>query len=158
EEVMRRFDPANPFEYRLLDQTLGELYQTEQRMLALIATFAALCILIACLGLYGLTAFATERRAREIAIRKVLGASSWHVVMLLGRRVLLMIVVGGAIAAALAWLVMREWLAGFAYRVDVNPALLAVAVVLAALVALVTMMLQSMRAARADPAAALRGE
>jgi putative ABC transport system permease protein len=158
EAVMRRFDPANPFEYRLLDETLGTLYETEQRMLALIATFATLCVLIACLGLFGLTAFATERRAREIAIRKVLGATSWQVVMLLARRILVPIGIGGIIAAFVAWFAMREWLAGFAYRVDVNPLLLGFSILLAAAVALVTVMLQSLRTARADPADALRGE
>jgi putative ABC transport system permease protein len=158
EAVLRRFDPANPFEYTLLDETLGQLYATEQRMLALIATFAALCVLIACLGLLGLTAFATERRAREIAIRKVLGASSRQVVMLLARRILVLIGVGGVIAAGIAWLVMDEWLAGFAYRVRVSPALLALAIALAAAVALATVTLQSLRTARADPAESLRAE
>lgn len=158
EDTMREFDPANPFEYRLLDETLGQLYATEQRMLKLIAIFGTLCMLIACLGLFGLTAFSTERRSREIAIRKVLGATSWQVVMLLGRRVLLMIGIGGVIAVALAWIVMQEWLAGFAYRVEIHPLLLVVAVLLAAAVALGTMVLQSLRTARADPAHALRGE
>jgi putative ABC transport system permease protein len=158
EETMRRFDPANPFEYTLLDETLGQMYVTERRMLALIATFATLCVLIACLGLFGLTAFATERRAREIAIRKVLGATSRQVVMLLARRILLLIGVGGLIAAAAAWLLMDQWLAGFAYRVSVNPGLLALSIVLAASVALGTVALQSLRTARADPAEALRGE
>jgi putative ABC transport system permease protein len=158
EAVLRRFDPANPFEYTLLDETLGQLYATEQRMLALIATFAALCVLIACLGLFGLTAFATERRAREIAIRKVLGASSRQVVMLLARRILVLIGVGGVIAAGIAWFVMDEWLAGFAYRVSVSPALLVLSIALAAAVALATVTLQSLRTARADPAESLRAE
>jgi putative ABC transport system permease protein len=158
EAVMRRFDPANPFEFTLLDESLGSLYETEHRMLTLIAIFATLCIFIACLGLFGLTAFATESRAREIAIRKVLGASSWQVVMLLARRILVLIGVGGVIAAAVTWNVMDEWLAGFAYRVNVNPLLLVLAVVLAAAVALATVTLQSVRTARADPADALRGE
>lgn len=158
EEVMRRFDPGNPFEYTLLDETLGELYATEGRMLALIAVFATLCVLIACLGLFGLTAFATERRAREIAVRKVLGASSRQVVMLLARRILLLIAAGGLIAAVAAWFVMDEWLAGFAYRVKLNPLLPAVAIAIMAIVALGTVALQSLRTAQADPADALRGE
>jgi putative ABC transport system permease protein len=158
EEVMRRFDPANPFEYTLLDEGMRSLYETERRMLTLIAVFATLCIFIACLGLFGLAAFATERRAREIAIRKVLGASPWQVVWLLSRRVLLLIGIGGVIAAVVAWLVMDEWLAGFAYRVSVNPLLLILSVTLAALVALGTVSLQSLRTARADPADILRYE
>lgn len=158
EEMMRRFDPGNPFEYTLLDETLGDMYATERRMLTLIAVFASLCVLIACLGLFGLTAFATERRAREIAIRKVLGASSRQVVMLLARRILALIGAGGLIAVVAAWFVMDEWLAGFAYRVDSGPLLPAVAIVIMAIVALGTVALQSLRIARADPADALRGE
>jgi len=156
EEVMRRFDPGNPFEYTLLDESLQSLYSTERRMLALIAIFASMCILIACLGLFGLTAFATERRSREIAIRKVLGASASQVVWMLSRRILLLIGVGGLLAAAVAWGVMNEWLSGFAYRVGVNPLLLALSVVLAGGVALATVALQSRRVARADPADTLR--
>jgi putative ABC transport system permease protein len=124
----------------------------------LIAVFAALCIMIACLGLYGLTAFATERRAREIAIRKVVGASPWQVVLLLSRRTLLLIGVAGVVAAVAVWLVMDEWLTGFAYRVRVNPLLLIVSILLAAVVALGTVALQSLRTARADPADTLRYE
>jgi len=154
--VMTRFDPQNPFEYSMLDDALQSAYDTERRMLALIAIFSSLCILIACLGLYGLTAFATERRAREIAIRKVLGASARQVVWMLSRRILLLIGIGGLIAAAIAWSVMNEWLAGFAYRVGVNPLLLALAILIAGGVALVTVALQSMRVARADPADTLR--
>lgn len=156
EETLRRFDPGNPFEYTLLDETLHGAYATERRMLALIAIFASLCILIACLGLSGLTAFATERRAREIAVRKVLGASASQVVWMLSRRVLLLIGVGGLIAAAIAWIVMNEWLSAFAYRVGVHPLLLATAITLAGGVALGTVALQARRVARADPADMLR--
>lgn len=157
-ETMIRFDPGNPFEYTMLDDSLQELYSTERRMLTLIVIFATLCIFIACLGLFGLTAFATEQRAREIAIRKVLGASPWQMVWLLSRRVLLLIGIGGVIAAAAAWLVMDEWLTGFAYRVQVSPLLLALSISLAAGVALATVALQSLRTLRADPADTLRYE
>jgi putative ABC transport system permease protein len=158
DSVMTRFDPGNPFEYTLLDDSLADMYGTERRMLALIAVFATLCTGVACLGLFGLTSFATQRRAREIAIRKVMGSSPWQVVWLLSRRVLLLIGIGGVIATAAAWLVMNEWLAGFAYRVSINPLLLMLSVLLAASVALGTVALQSLRTARADPADTLRHE
>lgn len=157
-KVMAQFDPGNPFEYTMLDETLRDLYSTERRMLVLVAIFGTLCIFIACLGLFGLTAFATRQRAREIATRKVLGASPWQVVWLLARRFLLLICAGGMIAAAIAWLVMEQWLAGFAYRVAVSPALLLLSILLAASVALGTVALQSLRTAVADPAEALRRE
>jgi putative ABC transport system permease protein len=158
EEVIRRFDPGNPFEYELLDQSLQNVYATERRMLSLIAIFAALCIFIACLGLYGLTAFVTERRSREIAIRKVFGASAWQVVLLLARRTVLLTAIGGVAAVAIAWLVMDEWLSGFAYRVSVNPVLLSMSIVLAACVVLGTVALQSLKTAVADPSETLRDE
>lgn len=158
ESVVKRFDPGNPFEYTMMDESLAGMYGTDQRMLTLIAIFAALCTGISCLGLFGLTSFATERRAREIAIRKVIGASAWQVVWLLSRRTLLLIGAGGVIASAAAWLVMDEWLAGFAYRVKVSPLLLALSIALAAAVALGTVSLQSLRTARADPADTLRYE
>jgi putative ABC transport system permease protein len=158
ESVMTRFDPGNPFEYAMLDDSLQDMYGTERRMLTLIAVFATLCMGIACLGLFGLTSFATQRRAREIAIRKVLGSSPWQVLLLLSRRVLLLIGVGGLIAAAAAWLVMNQWLAGFAYRVAVSPLLLLLSIALAAGVALGTVALKSLRVARADPADTLRYE
>lgn len=156
--VMREFDPAHPFEYRLLDESLGQLYVEEQRMTRLIATFACLCVLIACLGLFGLTAFASASRARELATRKVLGASGWQIVALLARRVLVSIAIGGLLATAIAWIVMKDWLSGFAYRVGVNPVLMILSIVLAAAVALITVGLQSLKTARADPVEALRAE
>jgi len=156
--TMRRFDSASPFEYTLLDEGMRSLYDTERRMLTLIAVFASLCIFIACLGLFGLTAFATQQRSREIAIRKVLGASPRQIVWLLSRRVLWLICIGGLVAAVAAWAAMDEWLAGFAYRVRINPLLLMLAILLAAGVALVTVALQSLRTARADPTDTLRHE
>jgi putative ABC transport system permease protein len=158
ESVMTHFDPGNPFEYAMMNDSLADMYATDRRMLTLIAVFATLCTGIACLGLFGLTAFATEQRAREIAIRKVVGASPWQVVWLLSRRVLLLIGIGGLIASVVAWLVMDEWLTGFAYRVGVSPLLLVLSIALAAGVALATVALQSLRAACADPADTLRYE
>jgi putative ABC transport system permease protein len=158
EEAIRRFDPGSPFEYELLDETLQGTYSTERRMLSLIAIFAALCIFISCLGLYGLTAFVTERRSREIALRKVLGASAWQVVLLLARRTMLLTCIGGVVAVAIAWLVMDQWLSGFAYRVSVNPLLLSLSILLAAGVSLGTVALQSLQTARADPSETLRDE
>jgi len=158
EQVMRRFDPGNPFEYELLDESLKQVYATDRRMLSLIAIFAALCIFISCLGLYGLTAFVTERRSREVAIRKVFGASAWQVVLLLARRTVLLTAIGGVLAVAIASIVMNEWLSGFAYRVSVSPILLSLSIVLAAGVALGTVALQSLQTARADPSETLRDE
>jgi len=157
-KVITAFDPGNPFEYNLLEESLRTFYDTDRRALSLIMLFAGMCLFISCLGLFGLMAFATERRAREIAIRKVLGATSGQIVGLLARRIVALIAVGGAIATVATWLLMNEWLAAFAYRASINPLLLAVAVALVAILAIGVVAAQSSRLASADPAEGMRGD
>jgi putative ABC transport system permease protein len=152
------FDPIHPFEYSFLDDDLGRLYASEERLMRLIGIFAAICILVACLGLFGLAASATQRRTREIGIRKVLGASTFSIILLLSRRVLLLIGAGAVVASIVAWLAMQQWLAGFAYRAALNPGWLLLAALGAAAIALLTMALQSWRTAHGDPIEALRYE
>ena len=108
--------------------------------------------------LYCLAASATEQRTKEIGIRKVLGASTLAIILLLARRVLVLIAAGAAIASIVAWLAMQEWLSGFAYRVSLNPAYLLLAALGAASVALLTIALKSWRTAHGDPIEALRYE
>src|SRR5690606_26574712 len=91
-------NPRKEFEYDLINESLRELYLMEQRVLSLVALFGSLCVFVACLGLYGLTSFTTERRGREIAIRKVIGATSMQIVALLAHRMVLLIGIGGLIA------------------------------------------------------------
>ena len=124
----------------------------------LMGIFAGVCILVACLGLFGLAASATQQRTKEIGIRKVLGASTFAIILLLARRVLVLIAAGSAAAALLAWLAMQEWLTGFAYRAALNPLYLLLAALGAGLVALLTIAMQSWRTAHGDPVEALRYE
>jgi putative ABC transport system permease protein len=124
----------------------------------LIGIFAAICIFVACLGLFGLAASATEQRTKEIGIRKVLGASTLTIILLLARRVLLLIGAGAAVASIAAWLAMQQWVAGFAYRAALNPGYLLLAALGAGAVALLTIALQSWRTAHGDPVEALRDE
>ena len=124
----------------------------------LIGIFAGVCILVACLGLFGLAASATEQRTKEIGIRKVLGASTLAIILMLARRVLLLIAAGAVVASIVAWLAMQEWLAGFAYRAAMNPTYLLLAALGAGVVALLTIALQSWRTAAGDPVQALRYE
>ena len=154
--VMARVDPKHPFEYQFLDDALDNLYSSEHRLTKLIGIFASICILIACLGLFGLAAFATEQRTREIGIRKVLGATTWQVISLLSRRILILVVIASALAAVLSYFAMDEWLTGFAYRTGINPLLFVVTGAGAAALAFITVALQSFRVASADPVVALR--
>jgi putative ABC transport system permease protein len=157
-KLFAEVDPVHPFEYTFLDEELGRLYTSEDRLMRLTGIFAAVCILVACLGLFGLAASATQQRTKEIGVRKVLGASTLSIILLLARRVLILIAAGALVASTLAWLAMQEWLAGFAYRAALNPTYLLLAALGAGAVALLTIALQSWRTARGDPVEALRYE
>jgi putative ABC transport system permease protein len=157
-KLFAEVDPVHPFEYTFLDEELGRLYASEDRLMRLTGIFAGVCILVASLGLFGLAASATQQRTKEIGVRKVLGASTLSIILLLARRVLILIAAGALVASILAWLAMQEWLAGFAYRAALNPAYLLLAALGAGAVALLTIALQSWRTARGDPVEALRYE
>jgi len=156
QQAMSRIDPRHPVECAFLDSSLQRLYSSDYRLLRLIALFAAVCIFIACLGLFGLTAFTTEQRSREIAIRKALGASAFEIIMLLSRRILALVLVAAVLASIIAYLVMSKWLAGFAYRTEINPLTFVASATAAALLAFTTVAVQAYRSASADPAQAVR--
>ena len=159
--VKSRYDaffPGNPFEYFFLDTFFNEQYKAERQFGRVFGLFAGLAILIAALGLFGLISFTAARRAREIGIRKVLGASVSGIVLLLARDFVKLAGLGVAIAVPLAWYVMEGWLADFAYRTEVGAGVLALAGLLALLVALLTVSFQAFKAAGANPVKALRTE
>ena len=158
QKLFAEVDPTHPFEYSFLDEDLERLYVSEERLMRLISIFAAICIFVACLGLFGLAASATEQRTKEIGVRKVLGASTLTIILLLARRVLALVGAGAVVASIVAWLAMQEWLSGFAYRAVLNPAYLLLAALGAGAVALLTIALQSWRTAHGDPVEALRYE
>lgn len=160
EEKFAEFDPKHPFEFQFLDDSLNELYFSEQRLMKLIGIFAAVCIFISCLGLFGLAAFATEQRTKEIGIRKVLGASTWQIIIMLARNILYLVLGGAVIASLVAYYSMDEWLSDFAYRININMNtwVFLVSAVVAAAVAFLTVSLQSFKTARANPINALRYE
>jgi putative ABC transport system permease protein len=156
EHVMSQIDRRHPFEFEFLDQSLDDLYKTEHRLMSLIGIFAALCIFIACLGLFGLAAFTTEQRSREIATRKVLGASAWQIIMLLSRPILVLVLIAAALASIIAYLAIDEWLTGFAYRAAINPFMFILAAIITAVVAFITVALQTYKTASGDPVGPLR--
>lgn len=158
EQQFARFDPRHPFQFRFLDDSLNELYQSEENLMKLIGVFAGVSVFIACLGLFGLASFTTEQRRREFSIRKVLGASPLQIIQLVSGNVLVLVLAGGLIGSLVAWLAVDSWLLGFAYRTDIGLASFAIAIVAALAVAYLTVALQSFRAAQADPVDALRYE
>jgi putative ABC transport system permease protein len=154
--VMTRADARHPFEYEFLDTALDNLYREDERLMALIGIFAVICIFIACLGLFGLAAFATEQRTREIGTRKVLGATSMQIITLLARRIMTIVVVAAVLASVFSYFAIDEWLTSFAYRAGINPLIFLLSAAAAAAVAFGTVALQSLKTARADPVEALR--
>ncbi|MFL6602599.1 MAG: FtsX-like permease family protein [Steroidobacteraceae bacterium] len=154
--VVSDADPRYPFDYTFLDDSLNRLYASEQRMLQLIGIFAVLCVFIACLGLFGLAAFTTAQRTREIGTRKVLGASRWQIIRVLSSRIMYLVAVAAVLAGVIAFLAMDEWLSGFSYRAPMSPLIFVLAAVMIGAVAFGTVTLQAMRTASEDPALALR--
>ncbi|NBC01541.1 MAG: FtsX-like permease family protein [Bacteroidetes bacterium] len=150
--------PNAPFEAAFVDATLDAQYRAEQRLGQLIGLFSGLAIIIACLGLFGLAAFTAQQRTKEIGIRKALGASLGGLVVNLSKEFVALVGVAILVAAPLAYFGMQQWLQTFAYRIDVGVGTLVAAGVIALVIALVTVSTQTYRAARIDPAQALRSE
>jgi putative ABC transport system permease protein len=147
-----------PFEYTFLDDDLNSLYCKEQRILAFVGVFGGLTLLIACLGLLGLTAFTVERRTKEIGIRKVLGATVVNIIALLSKDFLKLVLIAIFIASPLAYWLAGKWLQDFAYRVELGVGVFALSASMALLIALGTVTAQSWRAARQNPVNSLRSE
>ena len=150
--------PGNPFEYFFLDDHFNEQYQADQRFGQTFAFFAVLAILVACLGLFGLSSFIASQRTKEIGIRKVLGASVAEIVTLLSKNFIGLVLVASLVALPVAYWVMNGWLADYAFRISIAWWLLAAPVLVVVLIALFTISFQTVRAARADPAESLRSE
>jgi putative ABC transport system permease protein len=158
ESIWRDLVPDRPFTYTFLDEAFARHYAGERQLGRIVGSFSLLAVLIACLGLLGLAAYAAERRRKEIGVRKVLGARVADVVLLLSKEFAILVVIGFAVAAPLAYLAMSRWLEGFAYRVDLGPAVFLMAGTIVLLLALLTVAGQALRAATADPVKSLRSE
>ncbi len=151
-------NPSTPFEYSFLDQDFQRNYEKEQRTSGIVAYFTAIAILIACMGLFGLSAFAAEQRIKEIGIRKVLGASVSQVTMLLSKDFIKLVSIAVLVASPLAWWTMNKWLQNFAYQVNISWWIFFAAGTTALLIALITISFQAIRAAVANPVKSLRTE
>lgn len=148
----------NPFGYSFLDERFNNMYESEQRVGRLFGIFAALAVVIACLGLFGLAAFTTIQRTKEIGVRKVLGASVLNIVSLLSKDFVKLVGIAILIASPVAWYGMSQWLSDFAYKVSIEWWVFLVAGVLAVSVALLTVSFQSIKAALVNPVKSLRSE
>lgn len=158
EEKFKEFDPKHPFDFQFIDDSLNILYSSEHRLLKLIVFFAGVCIFVSCLGVFGLTSFTTEERKKEIAIRKVLGASTWQIIAMLVKNILLLVLAGSVISSFIAYYVMDEWMTEFAYRIQIEPWIFVVSAIIAATIAFITVTLQTYKTAQANPEKALHYE
>jgi putative ABC transport system permease protein len=158
QNVYQSFDPNNPYEAHFLDQNFARQYETEQTHAQVLLVFTMLTISIACLGLFGLSAFAAEQRTKEIGIRKVLGASVQNIVLLLSKDFIRLVLIAFIISTPIAWYAMSGWLQDFAYRIDISLWVFAMAGGGALLIALLTVSYQSVKAALANPVKSLRSE
>ena len=158
EVLWNQFNTDESFGYTLLDESYRQTYVTEQKMGTLLNIFAFLTILVACLGLFGLVTFTAEQRFKEIGIRKVLGSSVPEIVAMLSKDFLKLVFLSFFIAFPLGYYLMNKWLEGFAYRIEMQWWLYALAACITILIALATIGWKSLSAATMNPIKALRDD
>ncbi len=150
--------PNHPIQYFFLNDSLNQLYRKEEIMLTVLSFFAVLTVVISCLGLYALAAFSTEKRTKEIGIRKVMGASVQQIVLLILREFVVLVLLAIVFAAPLTWYFLRTWLEDFSYRIDIPLWVFLITGMIALLIASSTVILHAARAALSNPIKALRYE
>ena len=158
ENTWKEFVPEQPLLFAFVDDSLNKLYRAEQKLGEIFFVFAAIAIFIACLGLFGLVAFTAERRTKEIGVRKVLGASTVSVMMLLSKDFIKLVLVANMIGWPIAYWAMRDWLESFYYRIELSLDVFVLSGTLTLLIALLTVSYQAWKAARSNPTDALRYE
>jgi len=154
----KAFSPNQPIRYTFLDESFANMYADVQRMGHIFTTFAVLAIIIACLGLFALSAFMAEQRSREIGIRKVLGATVSGITTLLSLDFIKLVALAILIASPIGWWAMNKWLQGFAYHQQMHWWIFALAGVIALVIALATVSFQSIKAALMNPVKSLKAE
>ncbi len=157
-KTWERFAPEYPFEYTFFDEIFDRAYRVEQRLGTVFSAFAGLAVLIACLGLLGLASFTAEQRTKEIGIRKVLGASSLGVIVMLSREFMRWVAAANLVAWPIGYFAMRAWLQNFAYRIDLTVSMFLGSALAAFFIAVAVIGFQTYRAATANPAESMRYE
>ncbi len=158
EAVFKKTLPASPFDARFVDDHIEKLYRADRRMARVATTFCGLSVLVSCLGLFGLAAFSAARRAKEIGIRRTLGASVGSVIGLLTRDCLMLVALAVAVGSPGASCLMEKWLADFAFRIKIGPEIFVAAGLASVGLAFLTVSFQAVKAALADPVKSLRSE
>ncbi len=156
--VWSKFSPEYPLEYKFLDENFTQMYNAEDKLKSLLWIFTAIAIFVGCLGLFGLAAYAAERRRKEVGIRKVLGATTQGVVLLLSKDFIKLVIISLLTASPVAWYFMNKWLQDFAYRININWWVFVITAIIALSIAFVTVSFQAIKAAIANPVKSLRTE
>ena len=158
EDSWNRFNPNRPFVFSFLDKSFDRLYDADRRQNRLVKIFSYICIVISLLGLLGLSSFTALKKTREVALRKILGASAGQIVLILFREIFFLIALAIVMAIPLSLLFIDMWLGNFAYRTTINPLLILAAALGAILVALITASYHSIKVAQTNPVDNLRYE
>lgn len=158
EREWKRIEPDKPFTFQFLDQAIQHVYEKEQRLAKVFVVFAILSILTATIGLYGLVSFVAGQRLTEIGIRKVMGASSSSILMLLSKEYLLLVVAGFAVSLPVTWWIMSSWLENYAYRIGLGAAYFLLGLLVTGLIVWLTVSIKAWKAARTNPVNILRAE
>jgi putative ABC transport system permease protein len=156
--ILRSIDHDHLFEYHFLDKQWDLLYHEDKTMQTIFLVVALLAIFIAALGLLGLTIYSAEQRVKEIGIRKVLGAGTGSVVLMLSRDFVNLVIIAAVIAIPVAWYSMQKWLEDFAYRINISGWVFVLSALAAVVIAMATISIQVVKAAMANPVKSLRGE
>lgn len=158
QKIWKSYNPDFPFEYSFLDEEFNRMYSDDQRTGILFNVFAAIAILISCLGLFGLATYTAQVKIKEIGIRKVLGASVSSITNLLAKDFVVLVLIAFVIASPIAWFGMNKWLQNYAYRINISWWIFFVTGLLAIIIAIVTVSFQAIKAALANPVKSLRTE
>jgi len=158
EAVFKKYNPAQPWAYKFIDEEYAQKFGYEESIGKLSGNFSLLAIFISCLGLFGMASFMAEQRAKEIGVRKVLGASVWGLWRLLSKDFVVLVVISLLIAIPVAWYFMSNWLQRYEYRTPMSLWIFVLSAAGALLITLVTVSYQSINAAMANPVKSIRTE
>ena len=158
EKIWGEAFPDYAFEYKFLDDRIGQMYKQENQLANIYTWFAAVAILLSCLGLYGLASFMAAQRIKEVGIRKVLGASVTGIVYLFSKEFVTLVMIGFVIAVPITWYLMQKWLQDYTYRIHIRWDIFALSGLMAVLIALATVSFQLVKAALTNPVKSLRSE
>lgn len=156
--IWNKFSPDYPMEYKFLDDNFEQMYNAEDKLKSLLWIFTFIAIFVGCLGLFGLAAYSAERRRKEVGIRKVLGASTEGIILLLSKDFIRFVIISLLIASPVAWYFMNKWLNNFAYKITISWWIFFASGLIAVVIAFITVSFQAIKAAVANPVKSLRTE